>query len=191
MLAKKWSLLILCCTFLIAGAASGAWADDAKPADDKEKQEVIKQLLDASRAVKNAQMGFNMVMEQEFKGVHSAVLARIDQDPKMSDEEKQKAKTALASKLDKRMDRFRELTAQKIDLSKAIVDVYLALYDKYFTLGELKDMLAYYKSPTGQRSLDVLPQLTSEGIQSINSVVVPQLRAVSAQIDDEEKTGKL
>jgi hypothetical protein len=37
-----------------------------------------------------------------------------------------------------------------------------AVYAKYFSAQELRDMLAFYRTPTGEKSLHVLPQVMSE-----------------------------
>jgi len=53
-----------------------------------------------------------------------------------------------------------------------------ALYAKYFTASELRDMLAFYKSPTGAKTLRVLPSLTGE----IMALVGPRAAAFQQEI---------
>jgi hypothetical protein len=38
------------------------------------------------------------------------------------------------------------------------------LYDKYFTNDEIKGMIAFYESPLGRKTIQVLPALTSESM---------------------------
>jgi len=38
------------------------------------------------------------------------------------------------------------------------------LYDKYFTNDEIKGMIAFYQSPVGQKTIQVLPALTAESM---------------------------
>lgn len=58
------------------------------------------------------------------------------------------------------------------------------LYHKYFTTAELKEMVLFYKTPTGKKVTSVLPQVTQEGMlagqkhgQSLGPVIEKRLKA--------------
>ena len=53
-----------------------------------------------------------------------------------------------------------------------------ALYARYFSAEELRDMLAFYKTPTGLKSLQVMPQLTAE----VFKMVMSKMQGLQAQI---------
>jgi uncharacterized protein len=53
-----------------------------------------------------------------------------------------------------------------------------ALYARYFTAEELRDMLAFYQTPTGLKSLQVMPQLTAE----VFKMVMSKMQGLQAQI---------
>jgi hypothetical protein len=53
-----------------------------------------------------------------------------------------------------------------------------ALYARYFSTQELRDMLAFYKTPTGLKSLQVMPQLTTE----VFKMVMSKMQGLQAQI---------
>jgi hypothetical protein len=53
-----------------------------------------------------------------------------------------------------------------------------ALYARYFTAEELRDMLEFYKTPTGLKSLQVMPQLTAE----VFKMVMSKMQGLQAQI---------
>ena len=40
----------------------------------------------------------------------------------------------------------------------------IRIYDRYFTLAELNDMIAFYETPSGRRSIEVLPELVQESM---------------------------
>ncbi|TAE61442.1 MAG: DUF2059 domain-containing protein [Nostocales cyanobacterium] len=46
-----------------------------------------------------------------------------------------------------------------------IFNEYIPLYDKYFTDEEIKGMIAFYQTPLGKKTLNVLPQLTKDSTQ--------------------------
>jgi hypothetical protein len=43
-----------------------------------------------------------------------------------------------------------------------MVKEFIPLYDKYFTNEEIKQMIAFYETPLGKKTLTVLPQITQE-----------------------------
>jgi uncharacterized protein len=177
---------------LIFAGACKVSAQETKPTTTPaEKQQVIKEMLLASRACRNAELGYNMVIDQEIKGMDMAIASRIDQDASLSPKQRAQAKQAALARADKRMQRFKELTARQINMPELVNDVYMKLYNKYFTQDELKAMLAFYQSPAGQKSLDVLPQLSNEAVSMINGMILPRLKKVSEQMDDELRSGKL
>lgn len=58
------------------------------------------------------------------------------------------------------------------------------IYHKYFTTAELKEMVAFYKTPTGSKMATLLPQVTQEGMlagqqhgQSLGPVIQKRLMA--------------
>ena len=53
-----------------------------------------------------------------------------------------------------------------------------AIYARHFSAEELRDMLAFYRTPTGQKSLQVMPQLTSEVLQ----MVMGKMQGLQVQI---------
>jgi uncharacterized protein len=169
-----------------------AIADEAvKTHSESEKQKLINEVLEASRATRNAKFGYDTMLGQGTKSMDSAFAQRIDSDPKLTPEQKIEAKRQVAAQVDKRINRFKQLLAEKVNVAQIVNDAYAKLYDKYFSEQELKDMLGFYKSSTGQHLLDVFPQLTNEGLQIVNSETLPKIREISAQVDQEIKDGKI
>jgi hypothetical protein len=188
MLSKKILVFAVAAQFLLQPLVANA--DEQKPDDSAEKKAVITELLDISRVTKNAEIGFKSITDAQINGLNTMLSDRIDKDPKMTAEEKEKAKKTLIANMDKRMQRFRQLCEEKINIPQMTNEIYQTLYAKYFSVSELKDLVAFYKSPTGQRSLDVLPQLTMEAMQMIMSSMQPKIQEVGQQIEQEEKAEK-
>jgi hypothetical protein len=49
------------------------------------------------------------------------------------------------------------------------------LYDKFFTEAELGDLLAFLKSPTGQKMNSILPELFAESVRLAQEYLVPKI----------------
>jgi hypothetical protein len=54
------------------------------------------------------------------------------------------------------------------------------IYARHFTAGELRDLINFYNSPTGQKSLKVLPQVMSE----ILSGMMPRMQQLQIQANE-------
>ena len=42
------------------------------------------------------------------------------------------------------------------------LDMVVPVYDKHFTEAELQELVAFYKTPIGQKAIETLPKITSE-----------------------------
>jgi hypothetical protein len=49
----------------------------------------------------------------------------------------------------------------KFDLQQ-VLDLAVPIYDKYFSHEEIKGLIRFYETPLGQKTISVLPQLTTE-----------------------------
>ena len=47
-------------------------------------------------------------------------------------------------------------------INKMMNEDMVAIYDKYFTDSEIKDYIAFYKSPSGQKFVNVTPALQAD-----------------------------
>jgi len=82
---------------------------------------------------------------------------------------------------------FRQRAA-KIDFGGEMREAYLRIYAKYFTAEEIDAMTAFYSSPTGRKSIEVMPQLMEEGMQVGAQHLAPKIeQAYKEAVEDGEK----
>ena len=84
-------------------------------------------------------------------------------------------------------DRFRELFKQQVDFAKLMEDISYTVYDKHFTEGELRNLITFYQSPTGRKSITVMPQLFADSMQKSNEILIPQFQKIIGQLMREEQ----
>jgi hypothetical protein len=87
----------------------------------------------------------------------------------------------------KDFDRFRELLREKVDYKEWARAIYMPLYAKTFTEEQLADLLAFYKTPTGQRFIVALPEMQKEAMKLAQELFVPQIKAISDRVQEEHK----
>jgi uncharacterized protein len=82
---------------------------------------------------------------------------------------------------------FRERLQQRINFKEFVEKMSYPLYDKYFTESELKDLISFYKSTTGKKTLSVMPALLNDSIQKSGEVLTPILTGLVHEMIEEEK----
>jgi hypothetical protein len=175
-LVRFAAILLLCCLPL-AGAAQAQVP--AQGTISPEKMEAIKQLMEVTDAANNAKL----VMKQLIESLGQTMPSLLSKS--MSDQVGGKNLTpAQQAEVDKATEAFmaKEMKwatgriQQAIDFQKLVETVFVPLYDKYYTEQELRDLIAFYKTPTGQKSMLVSPQLAGEAATRSSEFLKPALQ---------------
>src|SRR5688572_8508909 len=77
--------------------------------------------------------------------------------------------------------------ASKIDFAGLMQEAYIRIYSKYFTESELEDLLAFHTTPTGRKSIEVLPDLMREGMEAGARDLAPKIDQVMAEVTAEHE----
>lgn len=190
-------LRLLIRTFVLTGVlfasaivvlAQEPTAGAAKPGISPAKQRLIAQLLDATQARKNALAiidSLNSLSAQTSALVWESlegdeVMKRLSAADR---EELKKKMLDDSARADKRMQ---ELFAERIDITKVIEDIFYELYDKHFTEAELQDLVSFYQSSTGKKSIAVQPKMFSESMQMVMEKIKPKALEIMAEFSKEE-----
>ena len=177
---------ILISALLIGGLSATALGQFA-PANDPQKQTLLKELITAMdlKGITEKSMEAQFAqMESSFPQMMIASYPNIAELPKEAQESFQKKTVASGIRAMKRMQ---ELYAQKIDFGTIVEQIYLPIYDKHFSTEELKDLLKFYGSPTGKKFVANTPLFTQEALQKSNEVLVPRVIEILNQVMTEER----
>lgn len=69
------------------------------------------------------------------------------------------------------------LTKETKDFSHKLIDeVMVELYEKHFTHEELKDLIKFYESPTGEKLIKVTPDITKDMMNIMMSEYLPEFQ---------------
>ncbi|MEW6209522.1 MAG: DUF2059 domain-containing protein [Acidobacteriota bacterium] len=147
----------------------------AQEAIKPEKRALIKQLLTLVQADKIAEQVTSVLLKQ-FEERYQEMLAQaLANAPELSKEEREKAARRAPEVSAWALKRIRELMIEKIDFAGFMEQSAYPLYDKYFTEEELKDLVAFYETPTGQKSIKVMPALFQESFQKAQEWIGPKI----------------
>lgn len=83
-----------------------------------------------------------------------------------------------------KFERFRHLLRES-DLHATTREMYIEIYAKYLTESELADLITFYRTPTGRKSIEVMPQLMTEAMQRSGAVLGPKIQGMVQQVEKE------
>lgn len=70
--------------------------------------------------------------------------------------------------------------ATKVDFEGLMHDAFVRIYAKYFNEQELADLIAFYSTPTGRKSVEIMDDLMREGMQAGADHLAPKIEEVMA-----------
>lgn len=179
---KLWIPTLLL-SLAFAASASPALAQDAIP---ESKRRIILELVDLFNQQTSIEQIVDVTlaqMETMFPQMMTdAAAGRSD----LSEEEKKKLQEEAEASYIRFSARYRERVSKEIDFRKFQEEASLPLYDKFFTEPELQDLVAFYRTPTGRKSLQVMPELLAESMQKAGEILGPQISRIVQEVLAEE-----
>jgi hypothetical protein len=177
--------LILC--VLLCGVAVRAPAQQQQQSMTPEKRALIKELIDATESQKTAQSMMDAMVAQTEKLSEELLRETISDRGSLTRQEQEEHRQQLKATRTRLNKRVEELMAQRIDLAKVLEEVSYTVYDKYFTEGEIKDLIVFYKSPTGKKSIELMPKLFADSMAKTAELITPKLQQILKELIDEER----
>ena len=174
---KLQAIGFACC---LAFFSSGRAQDTISP----EKRALINELLKVNQAEHNIQESMKLafgIMEKNVSEMFSKSMPDQLDDQSVMKEGREHASEIAA----KSTGRVHELMMKQISVPELIEQVIVPLYDKYYTESELKDLIAFYKTPTGQKSIAVQSQLMGEAMSKTMEYLGPKMEGITKQMSEE------
>ena len=174
---------------LAVGLAAGS-VRAQEPAIAPEKRALIQELLAVTNAKKNAAATMRAISAQAEQDLPRMMVQMVATDPdlKLTAQQRKDALKIAEESAASGFRRFQTLFAQQVDVGRLVEDLSYPVYDRFFTAGEIKDLIAFYKTPTGKKTLEVTPQLMAETMARTNERLIPVMQQIYRQIVAEEKT---
>ena len=147
------------------------------------KQEMIRELLTIVGIVGMAEQMRDQQSVVELMRMqpsyHEMMEWATSEQPDLSEEDRQLLLARLDD-FDAFAERFRALFNERLNFSTIIETVYPPLYDKYFSEEELRQMVTFYRTPVGRKSIEVMPSLMQEAGAGVEGRCGP-LRSASSR----------
>jgi len=177
---------------LAAILAASAWLQPAngEPEPSESKQALIRELLTIvgvggmTEQMRDQQAIVELMRMRPsyYPMMELAVSEQID----LSDADRQRLLARLEN-FDAFAERFRALFVERLNFSTIIETVYPPLYDKTFSEEELRQMVAFYRTPVGRKTIEVMPSLMQEAGRGVEDAVRPIAVGLVQEIVGEER----
>lgn len=132
------------------------------------KQDNIKELLKS--------MQIEKMMSGAYDSIIPMLKSQMKSNPVMQDSLQTKKMDAMMRKV---MDASREMTKSFMENEMT------GIYERNFSDNEVKDLLAFYKTPTGQKMIESQPTIQRETMQIMMTKYMPAFRDKMKALTDE------
>lgn len=154
---RKLTLVLMLCLLALPLGAT-------EPNPSKRQRVLVEKLLEL------------MSMDETVRSAIDTIFAQIQAQFAQSTEAEEEAKELFES--------FRARSA-KVDFKSLLEEGFIRIYAKYFTEQELEDLIAFYSTPTGRKSIEVMSDLMREGMQLGGEQLGPKIEEIMAEVTAE------
>lgn len=149
-----------------------------------EKRELIKELLELTGGTKaidammeaidrQQERDLPELISQSVPGKNLTPAERAALEQKMRD---------TAIRVHKRM----KAVFERMNYQQMVLDIGASIFSKYFDEGELKGMIAFYKSPLGKKTIELMPAMMTEMMAQMSKTILPKIQVEMDKIIADE-----
>lgn len=175
---------VLTLALLILGLSATASAQNTIT---PEKRALIKEMIVATDVQKMSDAMMKATMDQLENDTPRRVADSVNSMSDLTPEERKKLIQKMTDDSARFTKRFRELMKEKLDWVQLIEELMYPIVDKYYTEDDLKNMIVFYKSPTGRKVLEVMPQMMTEMMIRSEEIIRPKVEGIARQVLEEEE----
>lgn len=158
----------------------------AQNAISYEKKKLIAELVAVTKTDKQIVEITDVILKSMETTYPIGFERSVDSRKDLTAKEKEKLKAAATESFLKFSKKFRERLPQAVNYNQYIEETIYPLYDKFYTEQELRDLVNFYKTPTGQKVIDTMPQLFADSTRLAEQNLMPKLLKLLDELIREE-----
>jgi hypothetical protein len=168
---------------ILLGCGGGAYAQEKTITP--EKSALIKELFEATGLTQNMDAMLDAVSKQQERELPKSIAQSVARDRNLTPEEQAALEERLRQSSLRATRRMNEVFRQ-INYLQLFADIAAPIFDKHFTESELKDWIAFYKSPVGRKSVELMPVMMAEMMPKMSDALFPRIQAEMDKIIEDE-----
>lgn len=162
-----------------------AFSQSSEPVISPAKKKIIAEMIVVTKVGEQAESTMTAIFDQLDASYPKLVEEMLKGRADLSEDDKKVVLDILVVK-NQGAVKFRERLVKSINFVEHTEKVMYSLYDKFFTEGELADLVRFYKTPTGIKVNEVMPQLFAESMKITQEVLLPQIIDLTNKIAEED-----
>jgi len=183
---KKTVATIFAALSLAVFASLPAQAQDvqapaASSATDPAMKVAVAQMLDAMAFPALTRQIFDQMLQSVPSMMRQAAMQNIAGNPKMTEARKQRALENVDEEIPLAVTTLTQVLADPTLIEELGAEM-VPLYARFYTVQEVEQLTAFYKTPLGRKMLATMPQLSAESMAISQRVLIPRINAVLEQI---------
>jgi hypothetical protein len=172
----------LAAALLLAAAASVA-AD--RHLVSESKRQLMLDLFELTGGERSADQLLGLLLAQMERNQEAMIEQGIAGTSGLSPEAQSQLRAQLAG-APGFLAKLRTRVSERIDFQPLLQGVAMPLYDRHFDEQNLREMVAFYRTPAGRKAAGILPQIAQETTQQAARAVEPQILGLVEEIIAEE-----
>jgi hypothetical protein len=183
-MAKKLpkTIIIVCLSLLVFLATCPC----AKAQDKKVELKVYQKFFKATNIEAQYNQILNVMIVQLQQGFVVSFREAIKKIGDTTPEEKERLRQLFEQAMGSYVKRMKVKITEVIPMNELINNVYYPAFSKHFTVAEIKELIAFYESPIGQKFISTTPTVMQETGTIMNEKYAPQLQKIGIKLAAEE-----
>jgi uncharacterized protein len=152
----------------------------------KSKKELISQLLEIVGGKQTYDQTQQILLSQQKQELPKILKQMIDGYSGLTPSQKKDAYTRAIQNMSSALDEFGQYMSADTTYQEFLERVYYPVYDQYFTESDLKDLVAFYKTPIGRKLVSISPQLSATSQKLTFEIIMPRLSEIIGRMIQKE-----
>jgi hypothetical protein len=158
----------------------------AKAQDKKVELKVYQKFFKATNIEAQYNQILNVMIVQLQQGFVVSFREAIKKIGDTTPEEKERLRQLFEQAMGSYVKRMKVKITEVIPMNELINNVYYPAFSKHFTVAEIKELIAFYESPIGQKFISTTPTVMQETGTIMNEKYAPQLQKIGIKLAAEE-----
>lgn len=167
-----------------------------------EKMKALKELITLVNQDNKSETVMKSMMQEMDKLRDATMQSLIADRSDLSETQKNELKVVLVEESNRLSKKLQENLFKKVNFNQILEEIMIGLYDKNYSTEELNDLLAFYKTPTGQKTLKITQKLMEDSMrlseEKLLPIIVPIIQEtmdsdrqeLKKKMEDSSKSGK-
>ena len=118
----------------------------------------------------------NLKINVSFDDTKAELVAMVDDDKELTDAQKPELRKAAVEAYDRLDNQLKAFLTDRPQISRLSEIAVFKVYDQAFSEAELRELIAFYSTASGQKALKFLPTLSTQVQDEFQSMLIPKLQ---------------